>query len=84
MSENQVGLKFAMPFADTLEIRSSKPINEDEIGIDQEVEGIVYSIYWGDVPLPWFTKTQLQASAIALGCQWGAQQIANRSQMRFY
>lgn len=69
---------FSMPFGERMDIRPSKPIDELEIGVDEEVEGVVYQIYWNDTPLPWCTKTRLQATAIALGCQWGARETANR------
>jgi hypothetical protein len=71
-------MKFAMPYGETMEIRPSKPIDEDEVGIDEEVEGVVYQIFWNEKPLPWCTNTRLQATAIALGCQWGALEIYNR------
>lgn len=63
---------FSMPFGEIMEIRPSKPIDELEIGIDEEVEGVVYQIFWNDIAFPLHTKTRLQATAIALGCQWGA------------
>lgn len=58
-----------------MEMRPSEPIDESEVGMDEEIEGIVYQIFWNNNPLPWCTKTRLQAGAIALGCQWGAQRI---------
>lgn len=75
--ENQVGFLFYMPFGETMEIRSSKPIDQD-IGSDEEIEGIVYNIYWKGIALPWCTKTRLQAIAIAFGCQWGAQEMVRK------
>lgn len=65
-------MRFAMPMGGTLEVRPSKKIDEDEIGSDEKVEGITYSIYWNDLLLPFSTDTRLQAYAIATGCQWGA------------
>ena len=76
--ETQVGFKFAMPFEETMEIRSSKFTDDLEVGSDEEIEGIVYRIYWNDQPLPWCTKTKLQAIAIAFGCQWGAREMAKK------
>lgn len=75
--ETLLGLCFDMPFSGLLEIRSSKPLDET-IGRDEEVEGVVYRIYWNGIPLPWSTKTQLQATAIACGCQWGAQEMMKK------
>jgi len=63
---------FTMPMGGRLEIRPSEPIDELEIGVDEEVDGIIYDIYWDEIKLPWCTKTRAQAYAIALGCQWGA------------
>jgi len=72
-----IHLRFSMPFNESLEIRSNKPI-DDEIGSDEEVEGIHYNIFWKGNSLPWTTKTQLQAIAIAMGCQWGAMETAKK------
>jgi hypothetical protein len=65
-------MKFAMPLGQSMEIRCSKEIDEDEIDKDEEVDGVVYNILWNDKLLPWCTTTRSQAYAIALGCQWGA------------
>jgi len=73
--ETQVGFLFSMPLDGTLEIRSSKPIDDLNVDGDQEIEGVVYHIYWNNQPLPWFTKTKMNACAIAFGCQWGAMQM---------
>jgi len=67
-----VGLRLSMPRGGILEIRPSDYIDSDAVGIDDEVEGIIYRIYWNEVPLPWSTKKQSEAMHIALGCQWGA------------
>jgi len=75
--EETICLAFVMPFGETLEIRSSKEVGEF-IGNDEEVEGVEYRVYWNDVALPWFTKTLLQASAIAFGCQWGAHEMVKK------
>lgn len=72
--EKRVGLLFSMPNGKTMEIRSSSEVNEN-IGSDEKVEGIVYKIYWDSISLPWCTETLLQATAIAFGCQWGAEQM---------
>lgn len=71
-------MKFAMPFGKTMEIRPSKEVDEFEIGVDEEIEDVFYTIYWDDQPLPWFTKTRIQAIAIAFGCQWGAYEVLKR------
>ena len=69
---------FSMPMGGRLEIRPSKEIDELEVGVDEEVDGIVYNIYWDGVALPWCTHTRAQAYAIALGCQWGAMEQAKK------
>lgn len=72
-------MKFTMPFGQTLEIKPSKQMTfeqESNIGHDEEIEGLTWHIFviQGEmrIELPWFTNTILQASAIALGCQYGA------------
>lgn len=67
-----------MPFGEDMEIRPSKEIDEDEIGIEEEVDGVVYNIYWGELVMPWCTTTRLHATAIAFGCQWGAQTMLRK------
>ena len=68
----------AMPFGETMEVRPSKVIDDLEVGIDEEVEGIIWQVFWNGIALPWHTQTRLQATAIALGCQWGAMETAKR------
>ncbi len=71
-------MKFAMPYNTSLEIRPSLPLTydeEEEIGIDEEREDLVWNVYWGDKMLPWSSKTRNQAYTIALGCQWGAHEM---------
>ncbi len=75
--ETRVGLIFSMPYETKMEIRSSKTIDEN-IASDEEVEGIVYHIFWDGTYLPWCTNTLLQATAIAFGCQWGAYEMKNK------
>jgi len=65
---------FAMPFGGVLEIRPSKEL-EEEPEMDEEVDGVVYNIFWNDKLLPWYTNTRLDATKIAMGCQWGAFEI---------
>lgn len=76
--ETPVGFLFAMPLGGTMEIRSSKPIDDLNVDHDEEIEGIVYNIFWNGEALPWCTKTKLQAAAIAFGCQWGAQEMEKK------
>jgi len=73
-------MRFAMPYGGELEIRASQEIDEDEIGIDEEVEGVTYQVFWNEVPLPWNTNTRLAANAIAFGCQYGAYEMLKNSQ----
>jgi len=64
-----------MPYGQKMEIRPSieLTINEElDIGQDEEIEGLTWHIYVGRIELPWFCKTKMQATGIALGCQWGA------------
>lgn len=79
---NPVGLCFAMPNQGTLEIHSSMPIDDFEVESDEEIEGVVYRLWWDGSYLPWCIKTKLQATAIAFGCQWGAMEMAKK--MRCY
>jgi len=72
----KVCLSFAMPDGETMEIRASKTI--DDVGVDEEIEGVIYQIFWNNQAMPWYTKTRLQAMAIALGCQWGAYETAKK------
>lgn len=70
-----MSLHFDMPFNQTLQIVAVPEIDESEIGKDEEVEGVIYKIYWNNKPLPFHTNTRLHAMAIALGCQYGAHEI---------
>jgi len=77
-------LAFSMPYNQILRIfRLSNFDMTDEFGDDvtikndAEIDGIIYVLRWNDIELPWCTKTELHATAIAFGCQWGAQQIFN-------
>ena len=74
----QIGFAFAMPGGERLEVRSSKPIDILNIDPDEEIDDVYYQIFWNDVALPWTTVTKLQATAVALGCQWGAFETAKR------
>ena len=71
-------LGFTMPCGGTLEIHSSKPIDQMETACDEEIEGVVFNVFWDGEMLPWCTKTRLQAMAIALGCQWGANEMIKK------
>jgi hypothetical protein len=66
-----VGFRFAMPFDGSLEIRSNKEL---DLLADptKKNKGVLYAIFYGEQCLPWTCKTQLEAFAIAFGCQWGA------------
>jgi hypothetical protein len=80
-NQNQVGMLFAMPFGQTLEIRSSQLIIDVDIDMCEEIDGITYSIYWNGERLPWCANTLLSATAIAMGCQYGAQQIMKKTSL---
>jgi hypothetical protein len=71
-------MKFAMPLGKTLEVIPSRELtlDEEDYGPEEEIDGVVWRIVWDDKLLPWNTKTQLQATAIAMGCQWGACEMA--------
>jgi hypothetical protein len=62
-------MKFSIPHNQILEIKPSKQLDED-FGYDEEIEGVVWNIYWNKRMFPWHIKTQNDAFAIALGCQW--------------
>ncbi len=71
---------FTMPYGQTMEIRPSRELTLDEnleIGQDEEIEGLTWHIYIGKIELPWFCTTKMQATAIALGCQYGARHYMN-------
>ena len=67
-------MKFVMPLGESLEIRSEPPLT-----FDKEIQGVIWKIFWNEVPLPWYTQTKLQAMAIAFGCQYGAMQVHNHA-----
>lgn len=71
-------MKFTMPFGDVIEIIPSRELSLDEnfeVGFDEEVTDLVWTIVFNNSTLPWSTKTKAQAYAIALGCQWGAYEM---------
>lgn len=70
-----VSLKFQMPYNGTLEIIASEPVNEFEIGAEEVIKGITYSLCWNGKYLPWCTKTKSEAIAMAFACQYGAQEV---------
>lgn len=76
-SSERVMMQFKMADNGVLQIRSSKPI-DDDIDIDDVIDGVVYCIYWNDIQLPWHTKTQWAAIIMALGCQWGAKEMLKK------
>ena len=73
-SSERIVIGFKMPYNGIMEIRASKPI-DDDVDIEDEIEGVIYLIYWNDIQLPWHTKTQWAAIIMALGCQWGAKEM---------
>lgn len=77
MSETPIGFLLSMPIGEDLEIKSSRQLDED-VGIDEVIEDVVYTIYWNGHPLPWCASTQLQAFSIAFGCQYGAQEMMRK------
>jgi hypothetical protein len=79
-SFSEVVLRFTMPLGETLEIRSisSEPIGDEWVGFNEETPTTTYHLFWNNNQLPWHTNTQLQATAIALGLQWGASEMAKK------
>lgn len=75
---SQIGFRYAMPFGETLEVRSNRISEQEDDFIDKEVDGVFYFIYWNKKKMPWVSTTLVQATAIALGCQWGAFETSNR------
>ena len=61
-----------MPQGSRLQIKSNKEVDEFDVGLDEEIEGVMWEIFWDQNPIPWICNTRGQAYAIALGCQWGA------------
>lgn len=72
-------MKYVMPYGKTMEVKSSEEIDEDEIGMDEKLDGVVYHIVWDNIRLPWTAETRLHAHAIALGCQYGAMQMYKKN-----
>jgi hypothetical protein len=73
--EDSKSMKFSMPFDEEIEIRTSRNIDDLEIAIDQEVEGVFYSVYWKEECMPFIANTMYEAIVLSLGCQWGAHQM---------
>lgn len=73
----QKGFKFKMPLDTTMEIHSSKEI-DDDIGVDKEIDDVVYTIHWEGITMPWCANTYQTAMAMAVGCQWGAEKMLDR------
>lgn len=67
----EMPMKFRMPMGGNLEVHPSSPIDED-VGLEEKIDGVVYTIIWDGVRLPWCTHTRAEAYSIAMGCQWGA------------
>ncbi len=74
MSDDVIGFKFSMPCNEVIEIRSSEPIPE-EIELDEQYDNAFYTIWWGDISLPWCTRTKQEAISMALGAQWAAKKM---------
>lgn len=74
----KVGFGYVMPHGEMLEIRCNKDIRELEIALDEEVEGVSYSIFWGKEPLICSFNTEMKAITMALGCQFGAFEMLKR------
>lgn len=72
--EEQLELLFKMPRGSTLEIRVSGPIPED-IDPQEQVEGVLYHVYWKGERFPMVMKTKCEAMAVAFGCQWAANRM---------
>lgn len=71
-------MRFTMPFGKYLEIIPNKEIDELEIGMNEQVEGIFYSIFWDKKECPFIFETRATATAMALGIQFGASHIIDR------
>ena len=77
---------FSMPYGQVLKVVRLSTFEIDEyddddnytdIDSEAEIEGVIYIIRWNEEALPWHTKNLLGASLLAMGCQWGAQQVFN-------
>ncbi len=73
-------MKFLMPNG-MLEIRPSRELSEDENKYDNEIEGVSWKLFWDNKIIPWHADTRYDAYAIALGCQYGAFQMYERSKL---
>ncbi len=75
--KHQVGIIFAMPYGSDIKIYSNKEI-PFETDMNEEIEGVNYTVHWGDEKLPWHSKTQLQVTIMAMAAQWAAKEMLRR------
>lgn len=75
--ENQIGFGYTMPDGKVLYILSNRPLTDDEQELDvfQKIEGVHYFIKWGNKQMFLSFSTQSEAIGIALGVQWGANNV---------
>lgn len=71
-------MRFGMPLNSFLDVVCSDP--ESELELDEEKEGVFYTIIWKEKKYPFSTKTLSQAYTIAMGMQYGAKEM-NRLMM---
>lgn len=80
--ESDVCFSFSMPYNQVMKIIRLSTFeiddeSDDYDNRDAEIEGIIYTLQWNGESLPWHAKTHREAVLIAMGCQWGAQQMFN-------
>jgi hypothetical protein len=71
-------MKFSMPCGGIMEIITSQDVDWMEVDMDEEIEGVFYFIEWNGEKFPCHTKTRLQATAMAFGAQWAANEMYNK------
>lgn len=74
----KVGFGYIMPRGQMLEIRCNTDTRDLDIELDEQIEGILYYIFWEKEPLHWSFNTEMQAMMMALGCQYGANETLKR------
>jgi hypothetical protein len=71
-------MRFEMPLDTFLDIVCSDPEIEPEL--DEEVEGVFYTLVWNDRQYLFSARTRSEAYTLALGIQYGAKEM-NRLMM---
>jgi hypothetical protein len=76
--KHQVGIIFEMPYGSDIRIYSNKAVTIDT-EMNEEIDGVFYTMQWGEEKLPWSSKTQLQITAMAMAARWAAKEMLRRT-----